>query len=578
ITGREAKRLAAICFVVVAVLLAVFIKRPIGVIGPMAVVVLAIAVTVGAVAWLGWAIDQMFDLMPVLLIAVGVADSVHILSEFRLYHTATGSRREAIRRTLMLVGTPCLLTSLTTAAGFASMGVAPIPAIAHLGIYSAIGVMAAFFFTLTLLIALLSLGRRERPPETDQAALVRARGGRGFQAVLSGIATVVLRYHRAIVVVALAVFAGSVYGMTRLSIESNFLNEFGKDVPVRQTTVFVDQIMGGTLSFSYLIETDAPGAIKEPAVLREIERLEREAARHGDVVRKTYSIVDYLKDINQTFHDGDPRYHVLPDSRELVAQYLLLYEMSGGEEAEEWVSADYSRARLEIRCRLAGSRALGSLIDRLERYLGEHPFEHSKPHLTGMGALWLKLEEYIMDSQIRGFLLAFAAIAVMMCLLLRSVKMGLLSMVPNLAPVFLTLGGMGLVGVPLDYVRLLIAPVAIGLAVDDTIHHVTRLRLEFRRTGSYAEAISRSMLDVGRALLITSTVLVAGFLVFVFSVMDNVATLGMLLSSTIVLALVADFFLMPALVVTLRPLGPERGAGSFDQEEPAAAAASASPS
>ncbi|RMD86224.1 MAG: RND family transporter [Candidatus Dadabacteria bacterium] len=557
ITANEASRLALICFAVVGLLLAVFLRRPVGVLGPLSVVLLAIVVTLGAVGWIGWSIDQMFDLMPVLLIAVGVADSVHVISEFRLYHTATGSRRQAVRETLRLVGTPCLLTSLTTAAGFASMSAAPIPAISHFGVYSAVGVLAAFVLTLTLLVVWLTVGRKRKRREASEAALLRARGGRAFQAMLAAITTFSVRHHRALVAATILVFAASAVGMTQLSVESNFLNEFGKSVPVRNTTVFVDGIMGGTLSFSYLIETGKPGAIKDPAVLREIERLQVEAERHGDVVRKTNSIVDFIKDINQTFHDGDPAYHVLPDSRDLVAQYLLLYEMSGGEDAEEWVSTDYSRARLEIRCRLTSSKLLESLIERLNDYLARQPMLHARPALTGMGALWLKLQEYIVDSQIRGFLLAFVAIAIMMCILLRSVKTGLLSMVPNLAPVFLTLGGMGLTGVPLDYVRLLVAPVAIGLAVDDTIHHMTRFRHEFRETGSYEEALRRSMADVGRALFITSTVLVAGFLVFAFSVMDNLGTLGVLLSTTIIMALVADYLIMPALVLTFRPFGPE---------------------
>ncbi|HET9062131.1 MAG TPA: MMPL family transporter, partial [Candidatus Binatia bacterium] len=315
---------------------------------------------------------------------------------------------------------------------------------------------------------------------------------------------------------------------------------------------------GGTLTFSYLFDAGSEDAIKDPAVLREIERVQAETDRHTDMVRKTYSIVDFLKDINKTFHDDDPEFHVIPESRELVAQYLLLYEMSGGEEANDYVSADYSRARLEIRSPLVDSARMASLVERLNAYLAREPAVHAEASLTGMGALWLKLMTYITESQIQGFAAAFVAIAVMMCVLFRSVKLGLLSMVPNLAPVFLTLGGMGRTGVPLDYVRLLIAPVAIGMAVDYTIHHVTRFRHEFARCGSYAEALRESFTDVGRSLIITSVVLVAGFSVFTFSVMDSMVAFGLLLSTTIVMALVADFLLMPVLLLVFKPFGPER--------------------
>ena len=572
ITAEESTRLGIACFFLVGLLLALFVRRPIGVVGPLAVVATSVLLTVGFVALMGWSLDQMFGMMPVLLIAVGVADSVHVISEFRVFHAELGDRREAIRRTLYLVGAPCLLTSLTTAAGFAAMSFAPIKAIAHFGAYSAAGVMAAFVLTLTLLVVFLTLGRRERKAATAEE-LLRAKGGRAFQGVLQAIALFDLRHRKAILAVTTLVFAVSAVGVTKLSVESNFLNEFGRDLPVRNTTAFVDRVMGGTLTFSYLIETDEEGGIKDPKVLREVQRLQAEAERYGGIVRKTYSIADFIKDINRTFHEGDPSYYVLPDSRDLIAQYLLLYEMSGGEEAEDYVSIDYSRTRLEIRSTMANSTEMRRLVDHLDRYLSQEPFVASHASLTGMGALWLKLMDYITRSQIIGFLLAFVAITVMMCLLFRSVKTGLLAMAPNLTPVLLTLGGMGWTGVPLDYVRLLIAPVAIGIAVDDTIHHVTRFRHEFSRTGNYREALLLSMADVGRALFITSVVLVCGFLVFVLSVMDSQVSFGLLLASTIVLALLADFILMPALVVTFEPFGPEGARGDLRASRETRAAA-----
>ena len=176
----------------------------------------------------------------------------------------------------------------------------------------------------------------------------------------------------------------------------------------------------------------------------------------------------------------------------------------------------------------------------------------------GIGALWLQLLDYITWSQINGFALAFVVITAMMCLLFGSVKLGLIAMIPNLLPVALTLGIMGGLGIPLTYTTLLIAPIAIGIAVDDTMHLVTRYRHEFRRCGRYDEALFASMRDVGRALAITSVVLVLGFLVSLLSVMDSQAGFGVLLAFTISTALVADFLLMPALILIFRPFGPER--------------------
>jgi predicted RND superfamily exporter protein len=505
-----------------------------------------------------------------------VADSVHIIAEFRSYHTELGDRREAARRTLYLVGTPCLLTSLTTATGFASMSIAPIKAISHLAIYSAVGVLAAFVLTITLLFVFLSFGRRHRRRAASDAEKLRAKGGRLFQAILAAITRFDIRYRKSILAAFAVVFVVSGFGIARLRVDSNFLHEFSPDEPIRRSVEYVDEIMGGAFSFIYLFDAGESDGIKNPAVLREIERFQTEADTHTDIVKKSYSIGDVLMDLNRSFNEGDMAYHVLPETRELIAQYLLLYEMSGGDEVEEYVSGDFSRASLELRLKAVESSELAKLAEALEAYLAEHPTEASDVRVTGIGALWLQLMAYITQSQIRGFLLAFTVIGTMLCFIFRSLTIGLIAMVPNLSPVILTLGVMGWIDLPLDYVRLLIATVAIGISVDDTIHHMTRFDLEFRRSGSYHQALFASMADVGRALVITSVALVAGFLVFRFSGLDSMASFGSLLATTITVALVADFLLMPALVLTFKPFGPERvepeRLESKGVEEPVAAA------
>ena len=555
IAQAESSRLGGICLLIIAVLLLFFFRRSVGVIGPLAVVSLSIVISVGAVHVLGWSLDIMFIMLPTLLIAVGVADAVHIISEFRALHATLGDRREAARRTLRLVGTPCLLTSLTTAAGLASMSISRIEAISHFAIYSAVGVVAAFLLSVTLLMFFLSFGRRAPRRASTERDLEQAKGGRRMREVLEAVCRFDIRYRKSIIGVFGAIFVFSAFGIARLEVDSNFLDEFSDRVPVKRTTQFVDETMGGTGSLVYLFDTKVSDGIKQPEVLREIERLQAVAAEQNFLVMKTYSILDVLKDINQSFHAGEPSYHVVPDTRELIAQYLLLYEMSGGAEVEDYVSSDYSRTSLELRIKLKETSYIEELTDRMDSYLGDQPLRESTLSMTGMGALWLKLQNYLTSSQIRGFLLAFTVIAAMMCLVFRSIKIGLIAMIPNLSPVLLALGAMGWLGIPLDYVRLLTGAVAIGISVDDTIHHITRYLYEFRRSGDYVEALFASTRDVGRALFITSVVLVSGFLVLTFSVMATLVTFGLLLSATILVALAADFLLMPALVLTFEPFG-----------------------
>jgi predicted RND superfamily exporter protein len=557
IIGRESATLDGIASLVIGALLLFFFRSFVAVVGPLVVVQISVMLCVGFVALLGWKLDLSFGSVPTLLTAIGVAHSVHILSEFRGRFTELGDRREALVQTLYLVGTPCLLTSLTTAVGFLSMSFVPIKSIAHMAVYSAFGVIAAFVLSLTLLMAFLSFGRRAPRRPASQAQQMRAKGGRRMHAALLAIAAFDIRHRRAILAGFAALFVLSVAGMSRLVVDSNWLEDFSYEVPLKSVTERVDEVMGGVASIIYLFDAGEAEAIKAPAVLREIERVQAVAGEQGWLVRKTYSIVDILKDLNQAFHDGDPAWHRLPETRELVAQYLLLYEMSGGEEVEEYVSTDFRSANLELRLALSPTSEMEKLVEVIEANLDGEPLRASEVSVTGIGALWLKLLNYIVSSQIQGFLIAFGVIGAMMCLVFRSVKTGIISMLPNLSPVVLTLGVMGWVGILLDYNKVLIAAVAIGIAVDDTIHLMMRYNHEFQENGDYEQALRASIEDVGRAVFITSVALVLGFLVFTFSVMDSTASFGVLLATTIAVALVANFLLMPALVLVFQPFGPE---------------------
>jgi predicted RND superfamily exporter protein len=534
-----------------------------------------------------------------ILLLAGVAHAVHILSEFGDNYRKLRDRREALVRTVYLVGTPCLITSLTTAIGFASMSFVPIKAIAESGVYNSFGIFMAFVMSFTLLMSLLSMGRREMAgisgvvaagagwsyaaglgsgvvaiaaiaagalalgltlrfyDRETRVSATSVKGGEHLRRALLAIAAFDIRHRKPILAAFAVVFAISGVGITRVVADSNWLDDFSDEMPLKGITQRVDRVMGGSTNVIYLFDSGEPDGIKEPAVLREMERIQEIAGRHGDFVRKSYSLVDILKDLNQAFHGGDPAYYTIPESRELVAQYLLLYEMSGGEEAEEMVTSDYQRASVELRLALAPTSKTAELVNEIEAELTDAPLEQADVSLTGIGALWIKLLDYIVSSQIQGFLLAFCAIALIMVLVFRSFGTGIISMIPNLTPVALTLGVMGWAGIFLDYNKISIASVAIGIAVDDTIHLIFRYRHEFDECGNYEEALERAMQDVGKALLITSAALVAGFLVLTLSTLDSQATYGILLATTIVTALIADFLLMPVLVLTFQPFGPE---------------------
>jgi len=524
-----------------------------GLFGPLSVVLVSLILTVGFMGLCGYKIGLLFLIAPTLLTAIGVAQSIHLISEFNRLRAAGVLRRDAIRQTLENVAVPCLLAAVTTAIGFLVMSGSKLRALAEMAVYIGFGVMLTFVASITVMVCIMSLGKNT----ALNAPTAPKRASDKLQRFLSSLVAVNLKYRYGILAVSAIVLAASLAGASKLQVSFSFLEDFKPHTEFRQHADYIQEVMGGMLNVVFIYEAEQPEAIKSAEILSHLEALQARA-EESPLVRKSYSIVDILKDINQSFHGDDPSYYRLPDSDELIAQYLLMYEISGGGELEDYVSGDYQRTTLELRVTMVNSAVVGGLIKELQDYLAENPAPGASIEITGIGLLWLKMGDYIAQSQIQGYLLAFAFIAGILCLAFHSLKVGMLAMIPNLFPVVLILGAMGAIGMHLDYLRMLLATVAIGIAVDDTVHMTSRIRKEFIRCRNYEQAISIGLLSVGRPVMITSIILSLSFLVYLASDMAVLASFGILLSVTVVTALLADLFLLPALIMVFKPFGAER--------------------
>lgn len=549
----ESALLTLLSIALVAVIAMIcFRGQLLGLAGPLSVVIVALVLTVGFMGLVGYKLGVLFLIAPTLLTAIGVAQSIHLISEFNRLRARGELRRDAISQTLENVALPCLLAAVTTATGFLVMSGSKLRALAEMAIYLGVGVMLTFVASITVMICIMSIGKNAGAP-----APARREQAPGLQRLLTALVAFNSSYRRGILAVSATLFAIAAAGASTLQVSFNFLEDFKPYTQFRQHTDYVQDVMGGMLNVVFIYEAQEPEAVKSAAVLAHLESLQARA-EGSPLVRKAYSIVDIIKDINQSFHGDDPAYHRLPEDDELIAQYLLLYEISGGDELQDYVSGDYQRATLELRVDMVDSAIIAGLIEELQDYLRANPPPGAQVEITGIGLLWLKMGEYIAQSQIEGYLLAFIIIAAILCLAFRSFRVGMLTMIPNLFPIALILGAAGAMGMHLDYFRLLLATVAIGIAVDDTVHMTSRIRKEFRRCGNYEEAVSIGLLSVGRPVIITSVILSLSFLVYLASDMEVLASFGILLSMTIITALLADLFLLPALVLTFRPFGEER--------------------
>lgn len=532
-------------FVVLLIAWLIF-RRPFFTVLPSMVVLLSLLIVFGLMGFLGLKVSILSTMVAALVLAVGVADAVHVLSDYRRNLEQGLDRAVALRRSVAHLFIPCLFTSITTAAGFLSLLTSDLSPVREGGWLSAVGVMIAFGLSMTLLPALLSFARR-RPARREAGPLDRLVGAVASRmGGLSRPASVKVLVVSAALV--LAVAARLIFG--GMNVGANPIGYFRPGDPVRSATELIDERLGGSTSIELLV--NAPeGGLKDPEILRRMDRVQRYVETLPGVSR-ALSVVDYIKELNRVVHDGDKRHAVVPGSRQAVAQYYMLLE--GEEEYSSMVQQNESLGRITALVNFSGSDALAKRLPEVQaRLKQEFAGTGATATITGFVKLMGDMEHYLVRSQIDSMLLAFAVITLMMFILLRSLRLGLLAMIPNLVPILLGLGFMTLIGVGLDPGTVMIGSIALGLVVDDTVHFMVQLKRRVRRGDTMSTAIDGTLHRAGRPIILTSVILIAGFLVATLGSFNPNVNFGFISAVVILLALLADLVILPAALKVLRP-------------------------
>jgi predicted RND superfamily exporter protein len=531
---------------------------------PLLVVVLAMLCTMGIMALSGVALSLATQILPSFLIAVGVCDGIHILEIFYQRLGRDADKEEAIAFTLGHSGLAILMTSLTTAGGLASFMASEFKPVADLGRFAPIGVMLAFVFSVVLLPALLAaipVGAAQHP----RLAPGRDRVGRA----LEGIGAFAAARPWGVVAVTLVILAVSLAGATRLRFSHNAMCWFPEREPMRVGTLLMNDRLKGISTIEIVISTGEENGLHEPAGLDQLEEVARFAdsmRRDGLAVAKTISLVDVVKEIHQALNENRPAFYAIPRDRRLVAQELLLFENSGSDDLEDFVDSRFSTARVTLRVPWTDAVIYPPLLEQLEAGLEDIFGEDVEVEVTGLVAVLGRTFVAMIHSMARSYVIALLVITPLMILLIGQLRRGLLSMIPNLTPVAMTLGLMGWSGLPLDGSTLMIGAIVIGLAVDNTIHFMHNFRRYYDQTGDAREAIRQTLETTGRALLLTSLVLGAGFFTFTGAYMKSTFNFGMLAGLAILVAFLANVLLSSSLMVLAtrreRALKAGSGAGS----------------
>lgn len=501
------------------------------------VALLSVLWTMGLATAIDPDINIFMALVPAVILVVSISDVVHLWSAWQLEREVGAEGDEAILRAATDVGAACLLTSVTTGLGFLSMAAIPTPVYRHMGLILGFGVAVALLITVVGMPVLLSwlppparAAPRPKLPWLDRAL--------GWTAELS-------TTRPWGVIAGFALFSLiCLVGASRFTIETDVLQRLRPDTPIRQDADWFAANLAGTNLLEIYIDAPQEGGALEPALLERVGRYQA-ALETLPVVDRVTSAVDLLRELRGALR-GEP-VGPLPESREEVAQTLLLFELSGGAELDQLLDFDRSTLRLLARLNTTGLRGSYNAARDAEALARTTLGEDVTVEVTGLSSLYGEFLTSLISGQKTGLVLSFATVALMMILGLRSLRAGLWSMVPNALPLLALVGYVGWAWDAVDSDTLIVGMMAIGIGVDDTIHFLMRYRIEAARHAR-AEALRRSFAFAGRAIVFTTFILVIGFLPMALSDYFTVWILGTLLPGSLVVALVADLLLVPALV------------------------------
>jgi predicted RND superfamily exporter protein len=364
---------------------------------------------------------------------------------------------------------------------------------------------------------------------------------------------------RNVLIVCGVAIAGSAVGVSRLQVDYNFIEELKPHLEIRRSIEKAEAVMGGFVSVVYIFDTDREDGIRNLELVQLIDEFSQYAEQQP-LVRKAQSVAEITKDLNQALHGDDPAWYRLPDDSDTLAQLLFLYQLSGGEEINDYINFDSSQTVVQLRVTVSDASEIRELLNDLSAFLATRSIDGIEVKTTGMGLLWTSIADYIAASQLHGYSAVFILIFIFIFITYRSFSISVYAMIANVAPILVILGFMGASGMKLDYIRLLLATIAIGIAVDDTIHLLHRYQLEFELVRDYRIALRRTLSNVGPALVTTTIILVVSFLTYLYSDIAVLASFGVLLSAAVFFALLADLFLLPAMILVFKPFGPERTA------------------
>ena len=537
----DMRTLVPLMFAVLIVITGIALHSLIATLVTLFIILASTLTGMGLAGWLGMSLNPASSNAPIIILTLAVADSVHILVTLMQQLRRGVHRQQAIVESLRINFQAICLTSITTAIGFLTMNLSDAPPFRDLGNIVALGVTAALLYSVLLLPALMAV----LPLHVTAVKPARVPG------LLDRLAGFVIARRVPVLRAAWIAIAVASAGMLQIEFSDDWVKYFDSRYELRTATDFMEENLLGAHIIEYSLDSGEAGGISEPAYLATLEAFAdwyREQPRVGHV----QTIVAMMKRLNRNLHGDDPAYYRLPEQRELAAQYLLLYEMSlpYGLDLNNQINVDKSATRMIVTLKGISTLELRELEERARAWLEENAPAHMVSHGTGLSMIWAHISRRNINSMLGAAFLALLLISGLLVFALRSPRVGVISLFPNLAPAFMAFGIWGLLVGQVGLGLSVVVSLTLGIVVDDTVHFLSHYLRARREDGlEPAAAIRYSFGTVGTAMWITTVTLVAGFLVLTLSGYKMNADMGLLSAITLSLALLMDFLFLPALLL-----------------------------
>jgi len=525
---RDMKRMVPIVIIVIVAVLYFVLRSLKSTFFTMLVVLFSTIWAFGLMALLGIPIYSVSTMIPVMLIAIGVAYGVHLYSHLYLHlrqHPET-THHDAVANMIHEMWKPVMMAAVTTAIGFVSLLTSQVYPIKYFGLFTAFGVVVAFILSVLMIPSGILVFGLPRPKRKEKEGKEENEGRFAHR-----FSDWIVHHRMLTFILTILIVSVSIYGMSKVWINSSFLEKFEKNSDIVQTDRFINEHFGGTSTLNVILEGEKPDTFKDPEVMRLLVRMQDDVVESLPVVGTAFSLGDYLKRMNRVMHADSAEYDIIPDSSDMIAQYLLLYEMSGDpENLWQVVSEDYRKANVTFQLKSDNSKALKSAIAVVDKYKPQFEKKGVRLNYAGSGYKALVFTDLILQGQISSLALSLVIVIILLSIMFRKFTIGLIGSVPIIITTFISFGVMGLLGIPLSTTTALISSIAIGIGIDYAVHFIERYRVYASRNNDKTLVSHMTMHHSGRAILLNAVVVIAGFMVLMFSVFPPNRVLGALVS------------------------------------------------